>query len=79
MGFGNTIYQHFYRYHQSGMESSSNQTAEKVKVKAALKEQEKKALEKKHVAVSAAYSLKWLIAGIVLIGAAGCWVYRKIK
>ena len=57
----------------------NNQTAEKVKVKAALKEQEKKALEKKQVTVSAAYSLKWLIAGTVLIGAAGFWVYRKIK
>jgi len=57
----------------------NSQTAEKIKVKAALKEQEKKVSEEKNVVVSSAYSLKWLIAGIVFIGAAVFWFYRRIK
>lgn len=57
----------------------NNQVQEKVKVKAALKEQEKKVTEQKNVVVSSSYSLKWLIAGIVLIGTGVFWVYRRIK
>jgi len=57
----------------------NNQTKEKVKVTATLNEEGKKVAEQKNVVVSSAYSLKWLIAGIVFIGAAVFWIYRRIK